>query len=37
VSEDELIDYLVEIALASGHKPVALPGFDAVEAVGEGR
>jgi hypothetical protein len=37
VSEDELIDYLVKIALATGHKPVALPGFDAVEAVGEGR
>ncbi len=37
VSEDELIDYLVKIALASGHKPVALPGFDAVETVREGR
>ncbi|PNV81889.1 MAG: hypothetical protein C0179_00380 [Fervidicoccus sp.] len=37
VSEDELIDYLVEIALASGHRPIALPGFSSVEAVGEGR
>jgi hypothetical protein len=37
VSEDELIDYLVKIALATGHKPVALPGFNSVEAVKEGR
>jgi len=37
VSEDELIDYLVKIALATGHKPVALPGFNAVEAVREER
>ena len=37
VGEDELIDYLVEIALASGHRPIALPGFSSVEAVDEAR
>ncbi len=37
VSEDELIDYLVKIALASGHKPIALPGFSSGEAVDEAR
>ncbi len=28
VSEDELIDYLVKIALEMGHRPIALQGFD---------
>jgi hypothetical protein len=37
VSEDELIDYLVEIALASGHRPIALSGFSSVEAVDDAR
>jgi hypothetical protein len=36
-SEDELIDYLVKIALETGRKPIALSGFNAVEAVKEGR
>jgi hypothetical protein len=37
VSREELVDYLVKIALAGGYRPAALPGFSAVEAVGEGR
>ncbi len=28
VNEDELIDYLVKIALETGHRPIALQGFD---------
>jgi hypothetical protein len=37
VGEDELVEYLVKIANASGLEPVALPGFSAVEAVREAR
>jgi hypothetical protein len=37
VSEDELADYLVRIAVAGGYMPIALPGFNAVETVREGR
>jgi len=37
ITEDELIAYAVDIMLKSGIGPKALPGFDAVEAVREGR
>lgn len=37
VTEDELVKYIVEIMMSSGVGPRALPGFDVVEAVREGR
>jgi hypothetical protein len=37
VSDEELIDYMVEILNAGGFKAKALPGFSAVEAVREVR
>jgi len=33
----ELVDHLVRVALAGGYRPKALPGFDAVRLVAEGR
>lgn len=37
LTEDEFVDYAVKIMTKSGVGPKALPGFDAVEAVREGR
>ena len=37
VDEDTLVKKLVEITMKTGHRPVALPGFSAVEAVEEER
>jgi len=37
VSEDELTDYLVKIMMKSGLRPKALPSFDAVKFIREGR
>ena len=37
VSEDELVDYLVKIVERSGLRPRALPGFDAVKFIRDGR
>lgn len=37
VSQDQLVEYIVRIMVNSGLGPKALPGFDAVSAVREGR
>lgn len=37
ISEEDFVDYVVKIMLKSGIGPRALDGFDAVEAVSEGR
>lgn len=37
LTEDEFVDYAVEIMLKSGVGPIALNEFDAIEAVSEGR